>query len=160
LTKQFATAVILDEKIELVLLILREDFRIWGLPGGGLEVEETPEQAATREAYEETGYQVKIDRYVGKYHRPQFQDIRFIFRAHVIDGQALESGPETLAVKWFPIHELPKPLSPAVSEIIQDAVSCGDQPFERIQTLAWWKVIGIRFMIQLRNLRNRLSGRM
>jgi len=70
--KQFATTVITDEKGERTLLILREDFRIWALPGGGLESGETPEQAALRETHEESGYEVTIDKYIGKYHRPQF----------------------------------------------------------------------------------------
>jgi 8-oxo-dGTP pyrophosphatase MutT (NUDIX family) len=59
--KQFSTTVILDDKQEHVLLILREDFRIWALPGGGLEAGETPEQTALREAYEESGFEVKIE---------------------------------------------------------------------------------------------------
>jgi 8-oxo-dGTP pyrophosphatase MutT (NUDIX family) len=62
--KEFSTVVVLDENKENVLLILREDFHIWALPGGGLESGETPADAAIREAYEETGYEVKIDKYI------------------------------------------------------------------------------------------------
>ena len=54
--------VILDENNEHTVLILRRDFRIWALLGGGLETGETPEDAAIREAYEESGYEVKIGR--------------------------------------------------------------------------------------------------
>ena len=32
----------------------------WGLPGGKLKFGETPEQAVIREAFEETGYKVRI----------------------------------------------------------------------------------------------------
>lgn len=130
--KQFATTVILDEKGDHTVLILREDFRVWGLPGGGLEVGETPEQAAIREAREETGYEITIDRYIGKYHRPQFRDDRYVYRGHVTGGHALETGPETLAVKWFSVHELPKRLAPSVREIVQDTLSERNEPFEAI----------------------------
>ena len=60
--KEFSSMVILDENNEHTVLILRRDFRIWALPGGGLETGETPEDAAIREAYEESGYEVKIGR--------------------------------------------------------------------------------------------------
>jgi len=61
--------VVINEKEE-VLLVLREDFRIWTLPGGGLEPDETWEQAAVRETLEETGYEGIIKQYVGEYWRP------------------------------------------------------------------------------------------
>jgi glycosyltransferase involved in cell wall biosynthesis len=60
--KQFAKTVTFDDTNEKVLLILREDLRIWALPDGGLEAWETPEQAARRDTFEESGFEVKIDK--------------------------------------------------------------------------------------------------
>ncbi len=125
--KEFSTMVILDENNEHTVLILRRDFRIWALPGGGLEKGEMPEDAANREAYEETGYEVKIEKYIGSYHRPQFHDIRHVFRGRIIGGCALESGLETAAVNWYPVHQLPKRLAPSVREIVTDAISNRDE---------------------------------
>jgi 8-oxo-dGTP diphosphatase len=152
--KEFSTVVILDESNDQTVLILRRDFRIWALPGGGLETGETPEDAAIREAYEETGYEVKIDRYIGSYHRPQFHDIRYVFRGQIIGGRALESGLETAAVNWYPVFQLPKRLAPSVREIVTDAILNRDEVIEKIQTYSRWKVISIRTMVKLRNLRN------
>jgi len=50
-----AMVVILNNDRSKVLLHKREDFRIWALPGGGLEPDEDFETAAIREAKEELG---------------------------------------------------------------------------------------------------------
>jgi 8-oxo-dGTP diphosphatase len=157
--KEFSTVVVLDENKENVLLILREDFHIWALPGGGLESGETPADAAIREAYEETGYEVKIDKYIGSYHRPQLYDVRYVYRGCIKVGQALGSGPETLAVNWYPVEKLPKWLVPSVREIINDAISNRDEAIEKIQTYSRCRVISFRAMVKLRNFRNQLIRR-
>ena len=74
----FVTAVVIHEDGERVLLHQRKDFRWWALPGGNIEDGESPGQAAIRETFEETGYQIEIDKFVGKYYRPQLNDVREI----------------------------------------------------------------------------------
>jgi len=50
-----------------ILLIQREDFRVWGLPGGDVNPGESLAQAAARETREETGLEVALTRLVGMY---------------------------------------------------------------------------------------------
>ena len=111
---QMATTVVIHEDGQRVLLHKREDFRVWALPGGGLENGETPEQGATRETFEETGYHIKIKKLVGQYHRPQFDDLRTVFVGQVVGGKPIERGPETVQVDWFYPEELPAALAPSI----------------------------------------------
>ena len=53
-----------------ILLILREDFDVWCMPGGHLDPGESFAAAAVREVREETGLEVRLDRLVGAYSRP------------------------------------------------------------------------------------------
>lgn len=159
MNKPFASTIVLDESGQKVLLQKRRDFRLWGFPGGMLEAGETPEQAAVRETFEETGYHVSIDRLVGIYHRPQMGDTRYVYRAHIIGGQAMQDGPETVAVGWFSEDELPKRTTPSVREIVRDGLTETGQPFERVQKIPRLKLAAIRAMIWLRDWLNRLKKR-
>ncbi len=83
----FATAVVIHQDGQHILLHKREDFRIGSLPGGGLDDGETAEGAAIRETFEEAGYQIAVDRFVGSYRHVQFGDLRQVYCGHVIGGQ-------------------------------------------------------------------------
>jgi len=56
-----------DDTKKEVFLVFRSDYPIWGTTGGAIEKNETPEEAALREAYEETGFKTKITKYCGTY---------------------------------------------------------------------------------------------
>ena len=52
-----AFALIFDDR-DRVLLCLRDDLNIWNLPGGGVELGESPWEAVVREVEEETGLEL------------------------------------------------------------------------------------------------------
>ena len=59
----FAAAVILDEDRNILLVKSTYNrFHPWGLPGGGLEYGEHPEEAIIREVWEETGLRVCVEK--------------------------------------------------------------------------------------------------
>jgi 8-oxo-dGTP diphosphatase len=59
----FAAAVILDEERNILLVKSTYNrFHPWGLPGGGLEYGEHPEEAVIREVWEETGLRVCVEK--------------------------------------------------------------------------------------------------
>ncbi len=84
---------------------------LWVLPGGRVELGETVEQAAVREAHEETGLKVKLLELLGVYSAPS-RDPRFSFVASVVfiakpvSGK-LRGSREGKAV-WFPVSKTNK----------------------------------------------------
>lgn len=88
----------------------------WTLPGGGVEKNEKPEEAAMREVYEETGLRVRsiggeVGMYEGTWGR---HDLIAVYWTGDFEGSlALKPNIEIMARSWFDIDNLPEELSPA-----------------------------------------------
>lgn len=124
----YATAVLVDEDGR-VLLQWRSDFEAWGLPGGAMEPGESLLQALHRELREETGLEIAVERLIGLYTSPEFMvrypngdmvhPVTACFRARPIGGTLRPDGRESMALRWFPLAELP-PLPPWYAAMIAD----------------------------------------
>jgi ADP-ribose pyrophosphatase YjhB (NUDIX family) len=114
---------ILDD--DRVLLTQREDFKAWCLPGGVPDSGESLVQTAIREAREETGLDIHIQRLVGVYSIPRgpnggSHDI--IFAGKQVGGKIDPDPDEVVAAGWFGMDELPEPLLPWTQREVSDAL--------------------------------------
>ena len=103
-----ATAVIVQDN--KVLLVKREDFEVWALPGGGVDEGESLAETAVREAYEETGLEIEITHLIGLYSEiGSWSDWHLAsFAARVIGGDLKSQMGEVLDLRFFPLEELPE----------------------------------------------------
>lgn len=102
-------AIIFNQDRSQILVIKRRDVPIWTLPGGGIELKETPEVAIVREVFEETGLTVSIHRPVALY-TPinRLSKPTYVFECQIMAGK-LTTGDETRELGFFPVNQLPKP---------------------------------------------------
>lgn len=79
-----------------ILVIKRADGRGYNMPGGIVRSKETVEQCALREAYEETGYTVRITGLVGVYSSPdrdpRFRSVAVVYKGVLVSGSLRASG--------------------------------------------------------------------
>ncbi|MBP7865143.1 MAG: NUDIX hydrolase [Acidobacteria bacterium] len=106
-----------------VLLIRRKNPpHGWALPGGFVDVGETVEAAAAREALEETGLQVRDLRLLGVYsdpaRDPRGHTVSVVFAA-TADGEA-HAGDDAGDARFFETVHLPSPLAFDHARILAD----------------------------------------
>lgn len=78
----------------------------WTLPAGYLELGESPEAGAMREAWEEARAELEIDQLLAVYAIPRISQVQLIYRAR-LKHPRVEPGPESEEVGLFRFDEIP-----------------------------------------------------
>ncbi|MFB6190559.1 MAG: NUDIX hydrolase [Candidatus Nanohaloarchaea archaeon] len=91
-----------------VLLLHREDEEWWEVPGGKVEEDESPTSAAIREAEEEIGVEVELEK---PFFSGEFQHQHQVFLWHgyiaeIVDGEPRLEEDRFSELKWFSAEEL------------------------------------------------------
>lgn len=118
---QTGASIIVENAQGHILMQQRRDDGTWSYPGGRIEIDETVEEGARREVFEECGLQVGEMELLGVFSGPELNhvypngnevcgiDIVFVSRDYTgelrcIDGEAKQMG-------FYPPDALPQPIS-------------------------------------------------
>ncbi len=98
-----------DGRIALIRRGVEPGKGLWGLPAGYVEADESVEEAAIREAREESGLEIELDGLMGVYsfgHDVSSRGVLILYAAHVVRG-TLRAGDDAVEVAWFTPESLP-----------------------------------------------------
>jgi ADP-ribose pyrophosphatase YjhB (NUDIX family) len=113
-------AAVIDDRGR-ILLIRRADNGKWAMPGGALEVGETPAEGVVRETLEETGVRCRAVALVGVFDSrlcgtlSRHHLYHFMFLCEPLTGEGVEEpshAVEVLDVGWFSEDGLPEDIDP------------------------------------------------
>ena len=115
---------------EEILLIRRADNEMWAMPGGLLEVGETPAEGVVREILEETGIKCQITKLIGIYDSrlwgttSPFHIYQLLFLGLPLPSKPINPPShenEIISYKWFTESSLPENIDPGHIKRIPEA---------------------------------------
>lgn len=125
-------AIIILNKSKEILLKFRSDSKVWGLTGGAMELDETLEETAKRELYEETGFTAGLFKFIDflsgedMYHKypngDEIYSVIALYKAYNIIGELVPMDDESLDLRYFSREKLSS-LQKSTQVIIKNALT-------------------------------------
>jgi ADP-ribose pyrophosphatase YjhB (NUDIX family) len=101
------SVIALDGSVLLCRRAIEPRRRYWTLPAGFLELGETLEEGAAREAWEEARARIVIDGILGVFSISRIGQVQIVFRARFDGPAAYAPGPESEDVRLFAFGAIP-----------------------------------------------------
>ncbi len=100
----------------------------WTVPAGYLELGETAEEGAAREAWEEARARIRIEGLLAVYSVPRIGQVQLLYRAQLLEPE-VAPGPESLEVRLLSWSEIPwdELAFPTVRWLLERALALRDQ---------------------------------
>ena len=117
-----AVVVEVDGGVVLGRRAIEPGYGMWCLPGGFVNDDEHPAEAAIRECMEEISAAVELTSLLGVYHVPKRDApsiVGIAYRGRLADGETLKAGSEMLDVQVFPVGSLPPLAFPSHRYVIE-----------------------------------------
>lgn len=95
-----------EDKILLCKRAIEPRIGFWTLPAGYMELNETPDQGAARESWEEARAKIEIDALLGVFNVPQISQVQLIYRARLLSPD-VSAGPESQEVGLYLWDDIP-----------------------------------------------------
>ncbi len=124
------SVVVHEGKVMLCRRAIEPRRGFWTLPAGYLELQETVEEGARREALEESGAQIQLDGILAVYSISRIGQVQVIFRARFDGAADFAPGIESLDVRLFDWADIPwdELAFPSVHWSLRAWRSAGDGP--------------------------------
>jgi ADP-ribose pyrophosphatase YjhB (NUDIX family) len=94
------------DRVLLCKRAIEPRYGTWTLPAGFMELGETLEEAARREAFEEARVEVELEPLYTLFSLPHISQVYAFFRARMV-AERFEAGEESLEVRLFREEEIP-----------------------------------------------------
>lgn len=126
---QCAASIIIENEHGEILLGKRTDNHQWGYAGGSLELEETVEECAKRELFEEMGLLAdEIDFFMvnsgpdAHYVYPngdEVYNVEIVYLCKKYHGEIKRQEEEIEEIRFFALEEIPEEISPPIRPVIR-----------------------------------------
>lgn len=122
----------------MVLLVRLVDSGLWATIGGAIEPDESPHEAALREAEEEAGVKLELGPILAVLGGPEYRltypngdqaaYVVTVFDATIVGGSPTADGDETSAAEWWDPNNLPYDQMSTLTRALLREVGISDEP--------------------------------